>query len=41
MSAAVSRSTWWTRERKLRALALAIVVIFLVGIFASVLGGDQ
>ena len=29
----------WTRERKLRAFALAIASLFLVGLLASVLGG--
>ena len=35
------QASWWTRERKLRALAIGIVVLFLAGLFASVLGGGQ
>ena len=35
------QTSWWTRERKLRALAIVLSFLLLSGLFASLLGGGQ
>lgn len=37
----MAQASRWTRERRLRVLAIGLACLFLFGLFAAVLGGGQ